>query len=100
MSRKIEVTKMIEMDIDTMFSHLLEATQGLEIEDQNEVIQKFAQRLAEWHGVTQPELRTALENIDMKLEVKCWDCNDYMPNFNGTGNPVCSDCDGDSDMSM
>ena len=91
---------MLEIDLDTIFSHVLESTQGLDIEDQNEVIQKFAQRLAEWHGVTQPELRTALENIDMMLEVKCWDCNGIMQNFHGTGTPVCSDCDGDSEMSM
>lgn len=91
---------MLELDLDTLFSHLLESTQGLNNEDQDEVIQKFAQRLAEWHGVTQPELRNALENIDMTLEVKCWDCNGVMQNFNGTGTPVCSDCDGDSEMSM
>ena len=96
----LNLTKMIEMDIDTIFSHLLEATHGLSIEEQNEVIQTFAQRLAEWHGVSQHELQCALENIDMKLEVKCWDCNEYMPNFNGNGAPICSDCDGDSEMSM
>jgi hypothetical protein len=90
---------MIEMDIDTMFTHLFEATQFLDIEDQAEVMNKFADRLNEWHGVTYDQLRHAMENVDMTLEVKCASCNDHMPGFNA-GTPICSECDGDSEMSM
>ena len=91
---------MIEMDIDTMFTHLFEVTQFLSTEDQNDVMQKFADRLNEWHGITFDELRTAMEHVDMVLEVKCASCNDHMPGFNA-GTPICSDCsDGDSEMSM
>jgi len=87
------------IDLDTLFNHLFDCTQFLEPEDQNEVIQKFADRLNEWHGVTFDQIREAMAKIDMELEVKCITCNDHMPNFTN-GTPVCSDCDGDSEMSM
>ena len=91
---------MIEIDIDTLFTHIFEATQFLATEDQNELLNKFADRLNEWHGVSFEELRHAMENVDMTLDVKCASCNDPMPGFNA-GTPICSDCsDGDSEMSM
>ena len=90
---------MIEMDLDTIFNHLFESTQFLDVNDQNEVMQKFADKLIEWHGVTYDQIRDAMSKVDMVLEVKCLTCNDHMPNFTN-GTPVCSDCGSDSEMSM
>jgi glutamate synthase domain-containing protein 2 len=52
----------------------------------------FAYKLEEWYSVERDVLRTAMSYSGFKLEEICVHCNELMPEFEGTGNPVCNEC--------
>jgi len=56
------------------------------------VINDFAHALEDWANVDIDVLREAVQNIGSKIEEHCYHCNELMPDFEGTGQPVCSDC--------
>jgi hypothetical protein len=52
----------------------------------------FAYKLEEWYAVKRDRLRIAMSDVGFKLEEICVHCNELMPEFEGTGNPVCNEC--------
>jgi hypothetical protein len=52
----------------------------------------YAYKLEEWYSVERDTLRSAMSHLFLKLEEICVHCNELMPEFEGTGNPVCNDC--------
>lgn len=56
------------------------------------VINDFAHALDEWASIDIDELREAVKNIGSKIEERCYHCNELMPEFEGTGHAICSDC--------
>lgn len=56
------------------------------------VINDFAHTLDEWASVDIDALRDAVKNIGFKIQEHCYHCNEIMSEFEGTGQPVCSDC--------
>ena len=58
----------------------------------NKVINDFANALDDWASIDIDVIREAVQNIGFKIEERCYHCNEYMPEFEGTGQPVCSDC--------
>jgi hypothetical protein len=87
----------LDMNLDDLFLLLLNATLSLDHEQQNQVIQDMAYKLEEWYDTTRDNLRSALVKIGFRLEERCVGCNEEMPNFEGGGDPVCSDCDSEQD---
>jgi hypothetical protein len=58
----------------------------------NTVINGFAHTLDEWTNVDIDVIRAAVQNIGVKMEERCYHCNELMPEFEGTGHAICSDC--------
>lgn len=58
----------------------------------DKVINDFAHALDEWASVDIDILREAVQNIGSKIEERCYHCNELMPEFEGTGYAICSDC--------
>lgn len=56
------------------------------------VINGFADALHEWAGADIDAVREAVNNIGFNIEEHCYECNELMPDFEGTGHPVCPDC--------
>lgn len=56
------------------------------------VINDFAYALDEWANVDIDAIREAVQNIGFKIDEHCYHCNEVMPDFEGTGQPLCSDC--------
>jgi len=57
-----------------------------------DVINGFADALDDWAGIDIDVVREAVNNIGFKIQERCYDCNELMPEFEGTGHPVCPDC--------
>ena len=87
----------LHMDLHNFFLLALNGICTLDSDKQDEVIQNLAYKLEEWYDVTRDELRDALNKIGFKLEEVCVGCNQPMPDFDGFGDPLCSDCDSDAD---
>jgi len=56
------------------------------------VINGFARALDEWANVDIDLIREAMNNIGTKMEERCYHCNELMPEFEGGGHAICSDC--------
>jgi hypothetical protein len=56
------------------------------------VINGFAHSLDEWASIDIDVLRDAVKNIGFSMEERCYHCNELMPDFQGSGHAVCTDC--------
>jgi hypothetical protein len=56
------------------------------------VINGFAHSLDEWASIDIDALRHGIENIGFRMEERCYHCNELMPDFQGSGHAVCTDC--------
>jgi hypothetical protein len=56
------------------------------------VINGFAHSLDEWASIDIDALRDAVNNIGFKMEERCYHCNELMPDFQGSGHAICTDC--------
>lgn len=56
------------------------------------VINGFAHTLDEWANADIDAVREGVANIGFRMEERCYHCNELMPDFQGSGHAVCSDC--------
>lgn len=78
--------------IKDLFLYVGRSVMCIPVHFKDRVINDFARALDEWASVDIDELRSAVQNIGSKIEEQCHHCNELMPDFEGTGQPVCSDC--------
>jgi hypothetical protein len=81
------------LDIDSTLLLVFNATGILTDADQNQVLQNLANKIIEWYDVSRDEMRVAMEKLGLRLEELCVNCKEEMPNFDGIGDPLCSDCE-------
>lgn len=85
------------IDLKEFFLLLNHAISTIGRRSQNEVMQNMAYKLSEWYNVSRDELRDHLMMNGFTLEERCVSCNEDMPDFDGIGDPLCSDCDSEVD---
>lgn len=78
--------------IKELFLYVGRSVMCIPVHFKDRVINDFANALDEWASVDIDVLRDAVENIGSKIEERCYDCNELMPEFQGTGQAVCDDC--------
>jgi hypothetical protein len=78
--------------IKDLFLYVGRSVMGIPAYYKDKVINDFAHALDDWANVDIDVLREAVQNIGSKIEEHCYHCNELMPEFEGTGQPVCSDC--------
>ena len=79
--------------IKDLFLYVGRSVMGIPVYYKTKVINDFAHALDEWANIDIDVIREAVKNIGSKIEERCYHCNEYMPEFEGTGQPVCSDCE-------
>ena len=84
-------------NIDALLLAVVDSCSMLNDVDKHSVIQTFAYRLEERYGISRDELRISMRKIGFTLAEFCMGCNEEMPSFTGSGNPVCDDCKLDID---
>jgi hypothetical protein len=80
------------MSIKELFLYVGRSVMGIPAYYKTRVINDFAHALDEWENVDIDLIREAVKNIGSKIDEHCYHCNELMPDFEGTGQPVCSDC--------
>ena len=84
--------------LDEMFSLVIRASDALQDAAlQNTMIQSFAYRLMDDGSVPRSEMRQLLSRHGFVMEEFCTGCNEHMPNYSGTSEPICDDCQMDID---
>ena len=78
--------------IKDLFLYVGRSVMCIPDEYKTSVINGFAHALDEWANVDIDTLREAILNIGTKMEERCYHCNELMPDFEGTGHAICSDC--------
>ena len=78
--------------IKDLFLYVGRSVMCIPVHFKDKVINDFAHALDDWANVDIDVLREAVQNIGSKIEEHCYHCNELMPDFEGTGQPVCSDC--------
>jgi hypothetical protein len=78
--------------IKDLFLYVGRSVMGIPAYYKEKVINDFAHALDNWANVDIDVLREAVQNIGFKIDEHCYHCNELMPEFEGTGQPVCSDC--------
>lgn len=58
----------------------------------DQMFNDYAYKLEEWYSIERHALRSAMSHVWLKLDEICVNCNELMPEFEGTGNPVCNEC--------
>jgi hypothetical protein len=91
------MTMPFKIYVDSLFELVLHSVISLSRDKQDDVIQTLAYNLEEWYHIPRDDLRSALQKIGFRLQERCVFCEFEMPSFNGTGDPICSDCDTDQD---
>jgi len=78
--------------INELFLYVGRSVMCIPDEYKKKVINDFAHTLEEWTNIDIDLIRKAVQNIGTKMDERCYHCNDLMPEFEGTGQPVCSNC--------
>jgi hypothetical protein len=78
--------------IKDLFLYVGRSVMGIPAYYKTKVINDFAHALDEWANIDIDVIREAVQNIGSKIEEHCYHCNELMPEFEGTGQPACSDC--------
>lgn len=78
--------------IKELFLYVGRSVMSIPTQYKENVINAFAHALDDWANIDIDALRDAMANIGTKMEERCYHCNELMPDFEGTGHAVCSDC--------
>jgi hypothetical protein len=78
--------------INDLFFYLGRSVMGIPAYYKNKVINDFAHSLDDLANVDINIIREAIRNIGFKMEEACYNCNELMPTFEGSGHPICPDC--------
>lgn len=78
--------------IKDLFLFVGRSVMGIPMYYKNKVINDFAHALDDWGNVDIDIIRDSVKNIGFKMEETCYGCNELMPEFEGTGQPMCSHC--------
>lgn len=78
--------------IKDLFLYVGRSVMCIPVHFKDKVINEFAYALEEWDSIDIDVLREAVKNIGSKIEERCYHCNELMPEFEGTGHAICSDC--------
>jgi len=78
--------------VKDLFLFVGRSVMGIPFYYKNKVINDFAHALDDWASLDIDVVRDAVKNIGFKMEETCHSCNEAMPEFEGTGQPICSNC--------
>lgn len=80
------------VSIKELFLYVSRSVMCIPVHFKDKVINDFAHALDEWASVDIDLIREAVQNIGSKIEERCYHCNELMPEFEGNGHAICTDC--------
>lgn len=80
------------VSIKELFLYVGHSVMCIPQEHKQTVINHFAYALDDLGNTDIDAIREAVKNIGFKMEERCYDCNELMPEFEGTGYAICPDC--------
>jgi len=83
----------LNWDMKTLFLYLQNATICIDQKSRNIVFNNMAYKLIEWENASRCEVRKVLDDMDIKFEECCSECNERLIDYeDDEEEPKCEEC--------